>query len=122
MSIVTHQTKCLFQTNQQHNLQHIKETDPNLSASPASSKFLLSAATNTTYPVIYHTLYSIIMVGTFSFSFFSSFPFPFPFSFFQAPLKPVNCQSHPLQVIPPLYWFFEKPPVKVGFFSEPPKH
>ena len=63
-----------FQTNQQHNLQHIKETGPNLSASPASSTFLLSAATNTTYAVIYQTLYSIIIVGTFSFPFFSSSP------------------------------------------------
>ena len=63
-----------FQTNQQHNLQHIKETGPNLSALPASSTFLLSAATNTTYAVIYQTLYSIIIVGTFSFPFFSSSP------------------------------------------------
>ena len=76
---MTNQTMCLFQTNQQHNLQHIKETGPNLSASPASSTFLLSAATNTTYAVIYHTLYSIIIVGTFSFPLFShSFPLPPP--------------------------------------------
>ena len=72
---MTHQTMCLFRINQQHNLQHIKETDHNLSASRATSTFLLSAATNTTYAVIYHTLYSIIMVGTFSFPFF---PFPTP--------------------------------------------
>ena len=54
-----------------HTLQHIKETGPNLSASPASSTFLLSAANNTTYAVIYHTFYSILILGTFSFPFFS---------------------------------------------------
>ena len=97
---------CLFETNQQHNLQHMKETDPNLSASPASSTFLLFATTNTAYAVIYHTLYET----------------PPPHSC-QAPLKSVNCQSTPaLGNIPPLYWFFEKLPLKVGFSSEPPKH
>ena len=136
-----------FQTNQQHNLQHIKETGPNLSASPASSTFLLSAATNTTYTVIYQTLYSIIIVGTFSFPFFSTSPSPDRFkvciglttplppphqtpsetppslSSQAPPLKSVNCQSsHPLGNLPPLYWFFEKLPLKVGFFSEPPEH
>ena len=116
-----------FQTNQQRNLQHIKETGPNLSASPASSTFLLSAATNTTYTVIYQTLYSIIIVGTFSFPFFSPSPSPDRFkvciglttplhpsntlrnttpSFFPSPpsLKSVNCQSSPhLGNLPPLY-------------------
>ena len=134
-----------FQTNQQHNLQHIKETGPNLSASPASSTFLLSAATNTTYTVIYQTLYSIIIVGTFSFPFFSPSPSPdrfkvciglttplppikhlqkhHPLFLPKPPLKSVNCQSSPpLGNLPPLYWFFEKLPLKVGFFSEPPEH
>ena len=134
-----------FQTNQQHNLQHIKETGPNLSASPASSTFLLSAATNTTYTVIYQTLYSIIIVGTFSFPFFSPSPSPdrfkvciglttplppirhlqkhHPLFLPKPPLKSVNCQSsHPLGNLPPLYWFFEKLPLKVEFFSEPPEH
>ena len=134
-----------FQTNQQHNLQHIKETGPNLSASSASSTFLLSAATNTTYTIIYQTLYSIIIVGTFYFPFFSPSPSPdrfkvciglttplppikhlqkhHPFFLPKPPLKSVNCQSSPLLGnIRPFYWFFEKLPLKVGFFSEPPEH
>ena len=134
-----------LQTNQ-HNLQHIKETGPNLSASPASSTVLLSPATNATYTVIYQILYSIIIVGTFSFPFFSPSPSPDrfkvciglttplpPIKHLQKhhplflpkppPLKSVNCQSSPpLGNLPPLYWFFEKLPLKVGFFSEPPEH
>ena len=130
-----------FQTNQQHNLQHIKETGPNLSASPASSTFLLSVATNTTYTVIYQTLYSII-VGTFSFPFFSPSPSPdrfkvciglttplppikhlqkhHPLFLPKPPLKSVNCQSSPpLGNLPRLYWFFEKLPLKAGFSVNP---
>ena len=135
---------CLFQTNQQHNLQHIKETGPNLSASPASSTFLLSAANNTTYAVVYHTFYSIIILGTSSFPFFS-LPSPDRFKvciglatafhphqepsetppplFSQAAIKSVNCQSStPFGNLPTLYWFFEKLFLKVRFFSDPPKH
>ena len=56
---------CLFRINQQHNLQHIKETDHNLSASRATSTFLLSAATNTTLG--YHPTPSNALRNTTSF-------------------------------------------------------
>ena len=37
-------------------------------------------------------------------------------------LKSANSQSPPLLGnLPPLYWFFVNPPLKVVFFSEPPK-
>ena len=91
-----------FQTNQQHNLQHIKETGPNLSASPASSTFLLSAATNTTYTVIYQTLYSIIIVGTFSFPFFSPSPSPDRFKVCIGLTTPLPPHQTPSETPPPL--------------------
>ena len=108
-----------FQTNQQHNLQHIKETGPNLSASPASSTFLLSAATNTTYTVIYQTLYSIIIVGTFSFPFFSPSPSPDGFKVCIGLTTPLPPPIKHLQKHQPL--FLPKPPLKsVNCQSSPP--
>ena len=38
------------------------------------------------------------------------------------PFKLRNCPNPPFLAIPPLYWFFVNPPLKVGFFSEPPKY
>ena len=45
---------------------------------------------------------------------------PTPLFFTQSPLKSVNCPSPLFKQFLSLYCFFKNPPLKVGFFSEPP--
>ena len=41
--------------------------------------------------------------------------------FVKPPPKPAICPSPPFWQIPPIYWFFvTSPPLKIGFYSEPP--